>query len=166
MSDFTEAPVSFNVKIISPDGFDCMLTVRGSEGKELMPQALDALKWLKEKGFKPTRVVYTGHGAPAVPPQPAGVVAPGATPNGVPAAGSARCDQMTVGTSKNGKLQLQFDTDIGKLRATLPIDRLVGLLPDGWTAAHLVDGKVYTISFLIQWEQAGQYKNVKRIDNV
>jgi len=51
---FTEAPASFNVKAISPAGFDIMLTLRDSDSRQLMTRALGALDWLVKKGFTPT----------------------------------------------------------------------------------------------------------------
>lgn len=51
---FTEAPASFNVKCISPQGFDCMLTLRDVDAPGLMTRAWNALNWLAEKGFTPT----------------------------------------------------------------------------------------------------------------
>lgn len=50
---YTEAPASFTVKLISPDGFDCMLTLRGMSGAELLPKVSQALGWAKERGYKP-----------------------------------------------------------------------------------------------------------------
>lgn len=47
-----EAPVSFNVKAISPGGFDCMLTIRGEDSADLMGRALRALDWLADQGFQ------------------------------------------------------------------------------------------------------------------
>jgi len=51
---FTEAPASFNVKAISPAGFDVMLTLRDSDSRQLMNRALGALDWLVKNGFTPT----------------------------------------------------------------------------------------------------------------
>lgn len=178
MSEFTEAPVSFNVKIISPAGYDCMLTVRGVEGSELMPQALETLKWLQDNGFRPTRGghrLQTGNGN-APPPPPGGTIAapngaPPPPPNGAPAqanpeAGTTMCGKMTVGQSKAGKKQLQFTTDVGTLRCTLGDAAMLSLLPAGWTAEHLVPGGVFDVGFRIHWKQSGRYKNVTRIENL
>ena len=62
MTQFNEAPTSFNVKAISPGGFDVMLTIRAAEGADLMPKALAALDWLTAQGFTSTR---NGHAAPS-----------------------------------------------------------------------------------------------------
>jgi len=51
---FTEAPASFNVKAISPQGFDVMLTLRDGDTKALMGRVEGALAWLASKGFQPT----------------------------------------------------------------------------------------------------------------
>lgn len=51
---YTEAPASFTVKAISPQGFDCMLTIRDNDSGKLMPRALKALEWLGAQGFTPT----------------------------------------------------------------------------------------------------------------
>lgn len=63
---FTEAPASFNVRAISPAGFDCQLTIRDSQAAQLMPRALKALEWLDSKGFQSTtktRHTNGGNGA-------------------------------------------------------------------------------------------------------
>jgi len=51
---FTEAPASFNVKAISPAGFDVMLTLRDSDTMALMKRMHEALAWLVGKGYQPT----------------------------------------------------------------------------------------------------------------
>ena len=52
-SEVTEAPVSWNTKYVTPDGFVCQLTLRGESGKDLLEKANAALTWLKENGFLP-----------------------------------------------------------------------------------------------------------------
>ena len=66
------APVSFNIKAISADGFDVMLTIRGTDSAEMMPRALKALEWLTTQGFTPngryqapSAQVGNGNGVPA-----------------------------------------------------------------------------------------------------
>lgn len=54
VTGFTEAPASFNVKAISPQGFDIMLTLRDADTKALIDRAEGALTWLSSKGFQPT----------------------------------------------------------------------------------------------------------------
>jgi len=51
---YTEAPASFCVKLLSPAGFDCMLTLRGMTGAELLPKAEALLAWANEHGYTPT----------------------------------------------------------------------------------------------------------------
>lgn len=51
---FTEAPASFNVKAISPGGFDIMLTLRDNDATHLWARAKAALDWLTKNGFTPT----------------------------------------------------------------------------------------------------------------
>lgn len=51
---YTEAPASFCVKLQSPSGFDCMLTLRGVSGAELLPRAEAALAWATDHGYTPT----------------------------------------------------------------------------------------------------------------
>jgi hypothetical protein len=51
---FTEAPASFNVKAISPAGFDMMLTLRDADTMALMKRMHEALAWLIGKGYQPT----------------------------------------------------------------------------------------------------------------
>ena len=66
---FAEAPASFNVRMQSPDGFDCMLTLRATSGAELLPKVGQVIEWAKAKGYKPTVNGYgrgngNGHAAP------------------------------------------------------------------------------------------------------
>ena len=58
---FAEAPASFNVRMQSPDGFDCMLTLRATSGAELLPKVGQVIEWAKANGYKPT---VNGHAAP------------------------------------------------------------------------------------------------------
>ncbi len=189
MSDYSEAPVSFNVKAISADGFDVMLTIRDSHPTELMPRALKALEWLKDAGFRPTNGAAPK--APVAPPPAAAI------PNGAPAPppaapipneigrtngtntitgepstngetfGGAIISTLTVGNSKSGKLQLQFATTDGTVyRCTLPLPAMVEMLPAGWTADHLTPGTQYQVQFRIHWRIAGQYKNIFQVDQL
>jgi hypothetical protein len=49
ISTYAEALASWNVKY-RLNGFDCMLTLRGDTGKDLLEKAAAALKWLSENG--------------------------------------------------------------------------------------------------------------------
>jgi len=48
-----EAPVSWTARYTSPEGFDCMLTLRGSEVKAVMGQAKAAVEAMVKAGCKP-----------------------------------------------------------------------------------------------------------------
>ena len=67
---FSEAPTSWNVKYISADGFDCQLTLRSMDAKDLFHRVELALEWLAKNGATSTR----GHSPALVntPPPSAG----------------------------------------------------------------------------------------------
>ena len=48
-----EAPASWNTKYITPDGFECQLTLRGNTGQEVLDKAHGALAFLDQAGCKP-----------------------------------------------------------------------------------------------------------------
>jgi len=48
-----EAPASWNVRYMSPDGFSCQFTLRGSSGADLLPRTVAALQWLADHGCTP-----------------------------------------------------------------------------------------------------------------
>jgi hypothetical protein len=50
---YTEAPASWNCRYVSPDGFECQLTLRGESGADLLPRTVAALEWLSQKGCTP-----------------------------------------------------------------------------------------------------------------
>ena len=50
---FTEAPASWNTRYISPEGFECQLTLRGETGQELLDKAQGAITHLLNTGCKP-----------------------------------------------------------------------------------------------------------------
>jgi hypothetical protein len=39
INDFPEAPASWNTKYITPEGFECQITLRGDSGTELLEKA-------------------------------------------------------------------------------------------------------------------------------
>ena len=43
---FNEAPASWNTRYITPDGFECQLTIRGEKGAEVLEKASTALAYL------------------------------------------------------------------------------------------------------------------------
>ena len=51
---WTEAPASATVKLISPDGYDVLFTLRGEAGADLLPKLTGALDWFKGHGYAPT----------------------------------------------------------------------------------------------------------------
>ena len=63
-----EAPCSWNVKYRSAEGFDCMLTLRGGSGAEVLRAADKAVTWLSEHGATPDG--YRAQSAPAAPAGP------------------------------------------------------------------------------------------------
>lgn len=48
-----EAPVSWNVRYRDAEGFDCMLTLRGATGADVLVKATAATQWLVEHGARP-----------------------------------------------------------------------------------------------------------------
>ena len=79
---FTEAPASWNARYFL-NGFECMLTLRGDNGAELLPRTIAALDWLKEHGAVAQR--QNGN-APAPVAQPIPAPAQAGTPPPVPVA--------------------------------------------------------------------------------
>ena len=166
---FTEAPASFNVKALSPLGYDCMLTLRSGDTGDLMIRAINAINWLSAQGFRPTGNGYSGPAnaqAPAAAPAPPAAT-PGATPApaAAPETGETLCNRMNVGTSRTGKTQLQFMTQDGKLSCTLDMAAMIDLLPPGWAAEHIQPGLSYDVNFRIGWKRSGKYRNVVSIEN-
>ena len=56
-----EAPASWNTRYISPEGFECQITLRGESGSELLEKANHALAYLLENGCTP--YVYNRYGS-------------------------------------------------------------------------------------------------------
>lgn len=50
---FLEAPVSWNTRYLSPEGFVCQITLRGDTGRDLLEKAKVALAFLQEQGCRP-----------------------------------------------------------------------------------------------------------------
>ena len=59
---FTEAPASWNTRYTRPDGFTCQLTLRGTDGADLLPTTDKAIEWLLEHGCQPVGNGYRGNG--------------------------------------------------------------------------------------------------------
>lgn len=52
-TQFNEAPASWNTKYITPEGFECQLTLRGDTGQELLEKAQAAVSLLQKHGCAP-----------------------------------------------------------------------------------------------------------------
>jgi hypothetical protein len=78
MPAFTEAPTVWTVRYLSGAGFECQLTIRGENGKEVLEKAGVAMDYLLSTGIKP--IAGTPAAAPAAPQAPAGTSGP-AAPN-------------------------------------------------------------------------------------
>jgi hypothetical protein len=50
---YTEAPASWNVSYITPEGYVCRITLRGESGKDLLDKASVALTFLMQHGCTP-----------------------------------------------------------------------------------------------------------------
>lgn len=50
---YTESPVSWNTRYITPEGFECQLTLRGETGQEVLEKANNALSYLLKVGCQP-----------------------------------------------------------------------------------------------------------------
>jgi len=71
-----EAPVSWTAKYISPEGFECLLTLRGADLASVMRQAKQATESMAKAGCKPAEHYRSaaqapGAGAPAQGTAPA-----------------------------------------------------------------------------------------------
>lgn len=63
---WTEAPASFTIKYLM-GGYDCMLTLRGENGGDVLTKAEQAVKWLTEHSAGPN----ANNHKPTAPEQPA-----------------------------------------------------------------------------------------------
>ena len=50
---FNEAPASWNTRYISPEGFECQLTLRAETGQELLEKITGAISHLLNNGCQP-----------------------------------------------------------------------------------------------------------------
>jgi hypothetical protein len=53
VNDFPEAPASWNTKYITPEGFECQITLRGDSGTELLEKAEKAIAYLLSNACTP-----------------------------------------------------------------------------------------------------------------
>ena len=51
---FSEAPASWNTRYLSPEGFECQITLRGEPGTELLEKATSAIAYLLKAGCLPS----------------------------------------------------------------------------------------------------------------
>ena len=51
---FGEAPASWNTKYVTPDGFECQLTIRGENGTEVLEKSTAAIAFLLKSGCTPS----------------------------------------------------------------------------------------------------------------
>jgi hypothetical protein len=59
---FQEAPASWTTHYIDPSGFECELTLKATNGAELLKKAGIALKALQDAGCKPAVITRTANG--------------------------------------------------------------------------------------------------------
>lgn len=64
---YNEAPVSWNVKYITADGYDCQLTLRDTNADTLLKRTVSCLDWLRENGAQPTRTNAPSHAQSPAP---------------------------------------------------------------------------------------------------
>jgi hypothetical protein len=51
---FSEAPASWNTKYVTPEGFECQLTIRGENGSEVLEKSTAAIAFLLKSGCAPS----------------------------------------------------------------------------------------------------------------
>ena len=56
---FTESPVSWNTRYITPEGFECQFTLRGEIGQEVLEKANAAMTYLLSIGCSPLASRYS-----------------------------------------------------------------------------------------------------------
>ncbi len=57
---FEEAPASWNTKYLSPEGFECMLTLRAENGSDLLERAANAVAYLLANACIPSVYYHNG----------------------------------------------------------------------------------------------------------
>ena len=58
---FTESPVSWNTRYVSPEGFECQFTLRGENGQEVLEKANAAITYLLSLGCSPVVNRYSNN---------------------------------------------------------------------------------------------------------
>src|SRR3990172_8731449 len=59
---FTESPVSWNTRYLTPEGFECQLSLRGESGQEVLEKANAAIAYLLSNGCSPVANPYSNYG--------------------------------------------------------------------------------------------------------
>jgi hypothetical protein len=54
-----EAPASWNTRYLTPDGFECQLTLRGESGMDLLEKVQGAIAFLLKNGCTPSINIYS-----------------------------------------------------------------------------------------------------------
>jgi hypothetical protein len=67
-TDFPEAPASWNTRYITPEGFECQISLRGDNGTELLEKAGKAIAYLLSNACTP--FTYYRNGARQVDNKP------------------------------------------------------------------------------------------------
>lgn len=62
---FTESPVSWNTRYVTPEGFECQLTLRGESGQEVLEKANAAITYLLSNGCTPSMRSFSNQSKPA-----------------------------------------------------------------------------------------------------
>ena len=175
-----ESPISMNWTMYDKRGAQVQITMRTGIDAEIVKQVFNARaefieQVLKdERGWTIQRTVTPNAESPTPPTHAAQIVAQaGATPQAIAEVqavhadngrGVVDCAMIEIGTSyKGGKTQLKFHVDGFEhpLTFTREVGDMVKLLtPLGFTAAHIVIGKKYSVKARVTWEQNDKYKNV------
>ena len=79
---FIEAPASWNTRYITPEGFECQLTLRGEIGQELMEKAQSAIAFLMKSGCTPSTYNKNAYHPQAVNNEQSQINGNGANGNG------------------------------------------------------------------------------------
>lgn len=82
MTNHHEAPLSYTIKAIDPNGFDEMFTIRGTDIEDHFRKIAAQKKWLLSNGYAPTtpRPTSAATAAPVATNGPAPVAPAGPTP--------------------------------------------------------------------------------------
>ena len=59
---YLESPVSWNTRYLTPEGFECQLTLRGESGQEVLEKANTAMAYLLSNGCSPVTSHHSSNG--------------------------------------------------------------------------------------------------------